>query len=120
MRKIFYIAIAYALTIAGFFNQGTVFAAPSGVQTLNTPTPRVGTLFQFVTEVLKIVIRIGLPVVALSLIISGYMFVTAQGDPKKLTDAKNYLKGAVIGGVIVLCAVVIATLVKNTIGQLGG
>jgi hypothetical protein len=113
MKNFFYGAIFYTLTLSAF-------AANGEVQKLKTPTPKVGTLFEFVVEVLKIVIKIGIPVVVVAIILSGYMFLTSQGDEKKLTDAKKAIIWTSVGAAILLCAVVIATVIKNTIGQLGG
>lgn len=120
MKNFLYSSSRYAFVFLALCLQKTAFAAPEGVQALTTPTPEVGTLFEFVTEVLSIVIKIGIPVVSLALIFSGYMFLTAQGDEKKLTDAKKGIVWTTVGGAILLCAVVIATIINNTIGQLGG
>jgi hypothetical protein len=92
----------------------------AAVVTFSSPTPKVGTLYLFVVEVLKIVIKIGVPVVAIMLIWSGYLFVSAQGDPTQLKKAKDSFVWGVVGAAILLCAVLIATIIKNTIGNLGG
>lgn len=100
-----------------------VFIAPSVFSqavVFSTPTPKVGTLYDFVVAVLSIVIKIGIPVVVVLLIWTGYLFVTAQGDPTQLKTAKKALLGSVIGATILLCAVLIATIIKATIGELGG
>ncbi|MFA5830664.1 MAG: hypothetical protein WC878_02425 [Candidatus Paceibacterota bacterium] len=114
MKNIFYGTIIHTLTLFAFAANG------QGVQKLKTPTPKVGTLFEFVTEVLKIVIKIGIPVVVVAIILSGYMFLTSQGDESKLKKAKQAIIWTSVGAAILLCAVVIATVIKNTIGQLGG
>ncbi|MCK9352137.1 MAG: hypothetical protein WCT49_02805 [Candidatus Paceibacterota bacterium] len=94
--------------------------ASAAVVTFTTPTPKVGTLYDFVVEVLKIVIKIGIPVVVILFIWTGYLFVTAQGDTTQLQTAKKAFFGSVIGATILLCAVLIATIIKATIGELGG
>lgn len=106
-----------AFLFSTFFVAQPVFSA---VITFATPTPKVGTLYDFVVAVLSIVIKIGIPVVVLLLIWTGYLFVTAQGDPTQLKTAKKALLGSVIGATILLCAVLIATIIKATIGELGG
>ncbi|MFA5830665.1 MAG: hypothetical protein WC878_02430 [Candidatus Paceibacterota bacterium] len=118
-RNEFHLAIFYTVISVCFLSE-TAFAATNGVDTALLPPTAQGTLFEFVTEVLKIVIKIGIPVVALALLISGFMFLTAQGNETKLADAKKAITWTVIGGAILLCSVTIATVIKNTIGQLGG
>ena len=119
LKNIFYFAIFYTIVSISFFQDGLVFAAPDGVDSILPPTTQ-GTLFEFMMEVLKIVIKIGIPVVVIALIISGFMFLTAQGNEAKLAHAKKTITWTIVGGAILLCSVVIATVIKNTIGQLGG
>ncbi|MCX6738595.1 MAG: hypothetical protein NT098_00900 [Candidatus Parcubacteria bacterium] len=111
MRKFFYVTALYLLPLVSF---------AQGVTKLTSPTPAVGTLFEFVTAILNIVIRISIPVITLSFIWTGYLFVSASGDPAKLKTARGWLIGSFIGAIVILSAVIVATIVKNTIGQLGG
>ncbi len=111
MKKIFYL-----ITLS--FIPATSFA--EGVTKLASPTPGVGTLFDFVTAILNIVIKISIPVVSLAFIWTGYLFVSANGVEAKITEAKYWLYKTVIATAIIFGAVVIATIVKNTIGLLGG
>jgi hypothetical protein len=116
-KQIFAIMRKMTFLILPFFMARSVFAA---VVTFPTPTPLVGTLYEFVVAVLSIVIKIGIPVVVILLIWTGYLFVTAQGDPAGLKTAKKALFGSVVGATILLCAVLIATVIRATIGELGG
>ncbi len=111
MRKFFYITALYLLPLVSF---------AQGVTKLTSPTPAVGTLFEFVTAMLNIVIKISIPVISLAFIWTGYLFVSASGVEAKITEAKYWLYKTVIATAIIFGAVVIATIVKNTIGQLGG
>ncbi|MCX6735464.1 MAG: hypothetical protein NTZ13_00055 [Candidatus Parcubacteria bacterium] len=111
MRKFFYITALYLLPLVSF---------AQGVTKLTSPTPAVGTLFEFVTAMLNIVIRISIPVITLAFIWTGYLFVSASGDPGKLKIARGWLVGSFIGAIVILSAIIVATIVKNTIGQLGG
>ena len=91
----------------------------AAVVTFATPTPKIGTLYDFVVTILQIVIKIGIPVIAVLFIWTGYLFVSAQGDTAQLKTAKNAFFTSVIGTIILLCAVLIATMIKATIGELG-
>ena len=91
----------------------------AAVVTFNNPATKTGTLYDFVVAILQIVIKIGIPIIAVLFIWTGYLFITAQGDTSQLKTAKNTLYGSVIGATILLCAVLIATMIKSTIGELG-
>lgn len=75
------------------------------------PTTDIPTLLlKILTELSKL----GIPVVALAVIYSGFLFVKAQGQPEELTKAKDALLYSLIGGVILLGAVAIANMVIET------
>ncbi len=57
------------------------------------------------------VILIGIPVLIFFTVLSGILFVTAQGNEEKLTRARQVLTWTVVGGFIILGASVIAEVV---------
>lgn len=80
----------------------------------------IGTLPDFVKELVDIFMVIGVPVVALMIIYSGFMLVTARGNEKKLQEGKKAFYAAVVGGAILLGAYVIAEAIGGTINQIRG
>lgn len=72
----------------------------------------------FIRNVLKGALKILLPVVALAIIYSGFLFVTAMGNSEKLTRAKNALLYSLIGAAILLGSWAIANLIVETINGL--
>jgi hypothetical protein len=66
------------------------------------------TLLELVETIANIVKNIGIPLVAIFIIYAGFLFVTSQGDPKKLETAKTTLTYAVIGGIVIIGAYAIA------------
>ncbi len=120
MKKLFYSIIFSAITLVSFLNGKFVLAEGYTGPKLSSPTPAVGTLFDFLTKVLEIAIKIGVPVVALAFIWTGYLFVSASGDPAKLKEARSMLLGTAIGTAVLFGSVVIANIVQGTIGLLGG
>jgi hypothetical protein len=67
------------------------------------------------------VIKLGVTVSAFFLIWAGYLFVTSQGDPGKLTTARRAFTWAVIGTAVVLGSWLIASVIQVTIWQnIGG
>lgn len=67
------------------------------------------------TNVMNIVAVVGGIVLVIFIIYSGYKFVTAQGKPEKISEAKDMFWATIIGGAILLGADVIANVVVNTI-----
>lgn len=71
---------------------------------------------ELIEAVINGLIVISFVIVPLVIIIAGYFFVTAGGDPQKVSQAKNMIIYALIGLVIILMAKGIITFVKTVIG----
>ncbi len=77
------------------------------------------TLMDFVYAILNnIVMPIAAVFVVLWIIYAGFQFITAQGNEKKIGDAKQNLLWSLIGAGILLGSAAIAEVVKNTIDLL--
>jgi hypothetical protein len=85
---------------------------------LKNPLGDVESIPDFVETLLRIVLLVGVPLVALAIIYSGFLFVAAQGNPKKLEEARTTFLYTLVGAAIVLGAVVIAQAIGGTIEQL--
>lgn len=68
--------------------------------------------------ILDIALVVGIPIVALGLIYSGFLFVKAQGNETKLTEAKQAFLYVIIGAFILLGAYVISEAIGATINAL--
>src|SRR3989344_9322230 len=88
MKKIFLYAIVSLYAIPQFvFGQG---GGSSGGGGTSFPNPiRYTTFMDFVQAILQVVLKIGIPVAAMFIIYSGFLFVKAQGNEAELTKAKN-------------------------------
>lgn len=64
--------------------------------------------------ILDAVIQIGVVILILAIIWSGYLFVTAQGNQEQIKRAKNAFTYTMIGGFILVGAWAIAEVVLNT------
>ncbi|MCI5051049.1 MAG: TrbC/VirB2 family protein [Candidatus Pacebacteria bacterium] len=73
-----------------------------------------------VESLLGIVLVVGVPLIALAIIYAGYKFVTAQGNPDKLEEAKKTFVWIVVGAAILLSAYAIAQGIKATILDIRG
>ena len=138
MKKTF---LASLLSLSIFFCIGTVlvFADPPGSNTNPPPTgsnrnPSIRanlqnpfncggvqpcTLFTLLRTVINnILLPIGGVLAVLSFIFSGFLYVTAQGDTKKIGTAHNALLYTAIGTAVLLGSWVIANVIERTINQL--
>jgi hypothetical protein len=73
------------------------------------------TIPDFIKLVINIVLVVGIPIVALAIIYTGFLFVGAQGNPEKITKAKKALLYTLIGGALLLGAFVIAQAIGATV-----
>ena len=77
-----------------------------------------GSIPEFLAGALKALALIALPIISLFLVISGFLFLTAQGNQQKLDTAKKNFVYVVIGALLILGAWIIATLIAATVNQL--
>jgi hypothetical protein len=68
-----------------------------------------------IKTLLEGVLKIGIPVVALAIIYSGFLFVSARGNSEKLGEAKKALTYTLVGAAILLGSWAIAELISNTV-----
>jgi len=79
---------------------------------------KVNNIQDFIKTILEGVIKIGLPIVALAIIYSGFLFVAARGKPEALKKAKDALLYSIIGAAILLGSWAIAQLISDTVTNL--
>jgi hypothetical protein len=71
----------------------------------------------FIKKILDIIVSIGVPLVAIAIIISGFMFLKAQGNPQGLEQAKQALLYAVIGALFIFGAWIFAQSIGDSINE---
>ncbi|MFZ1074893.1 MAG: hypothetical protein WAN50_00775 [Minisyncoccia bacterium] len=91
---------------------GSGYTAPT--VTLTNPLGTGTTLNSLLTSILGFVVQIGSIIVVLMLVYVGFLFVTAQGNDSKLSQARNALLWTVIGALILLGAQGIALGIQAT------
>ncbi|MFA6515008.1 MAG: hypothetical protein WCT42_01955 [Candidatus Paceibacterota bacterium] len=69
----------------------------------------------FIKALINIVLVVGIPIVALAIIYTGFLFVSASGNSEKLTKAKKALVYTLIGAALLLGAFVIAEAIQKTV-----
>lgn len=76
---------------------------------------KFGTITEFVKAILGAIMYLGLPVIALVVIMAGLQFIVARGNSRGIEEAKNNLKYVVIGMAIFLGSWALTGIVANTI-----
>jgi len=86
---------------------------------INNPLgDKITDLPSFIKIVVEIVLTVGIPILALAIIYTGYLFVAAQGNSNKLKEAKDALLAVLIGGALLLGAFVIAEAIGGTVDDI--
>lgn len=89
-----------------------------GEQIIN-PLSNVSSIPQLIKIFLDGIIKIGSPLIVLAVIYCGFLFVQAQGNSEKVTDAKKALFNTLIGAAILLGSWTLSTLISDTVKELG-
>jgi hypothetical protein len=87
--------------------------SPSGEALVNPL--RFNSLTEVLFAIVDILLILAVPIIIFFIIYAGFLYVTAQGNPAKISEANRALLYAVIGGVIILGARVIASIVESTV-----
>ena len=79
---------------------------------------KYSTFSEFAAAVTKTAVQVLMPFIVIAFIYSGFLFVSAQGNDTKLTDAKNILWYSIIGTFILLGSWGFAQIIEQTISTL--
>ena len=120
MRRLAVFVIASSLTLIPVlaFAADPMSGATPGIQ--NPLASSFSNIPLFIAGFLKVMVQVGLPIVALFLLYSGFLFASAGGNSSKLEAAKENFKYVIIGSLLILGAWVIATIIGNTVSQIVG
>lgn len=75
----------------------------------------VGSIEQLLVAILNIVIIIAVPIIVFFIILAGFKYVTARGNAQAVEEANRAITYAVVGGVLILGAVVISEIIQNVV-----
>lgn len=87
---------------------------------ISNPLPGIATFYDFIRQVLSIIVRVGLPVAAVFLVWSGFLFLKSQGNEEELKRAKHAFVWAVVGTAVLLGAWVLAEAICGTVQDIRG
>lgn len=89
-------------------NSGPILKNPLKAESLQALT----------ADILNLVYKVGLPLVVIMIIYSGFLYVKARGNSSEISKAHEAIKWTLIGAAIVLGASVISFIIKGTIDSL--
>ncbi|MBS3904051.1 MAG: hypothetical protein KGZ39_08695 [Simkania sp.] len=103
----------------GTGNPGGTLTPPAGSSNIKVTNPiSVDNLNGFIKIILEGIIKIGIPIIAIALVYSGFLFVEAMGDPGKLKKAKDAFVYCFIGAAILLGSWALAQMISDTVLQI--
>lgn len=105
----------FALILINLFYFSSVAA-----QSIYFPNPiNQNSLLELINAILRIVLQIGAILAVFFVIYSGFLFVTARGNPGKIEAAQKTFFYTIIGGLIILGAFVISEIIQSTVESFG-
>ena len=112
MKKIYLFLFNLALPALVFANNARIpNPLRSGVDTL-------GSFLQVLVN--NIILPVGSVIVVLMIIRSGFLFVTAQGNPTSIEKARHAFFWSAVGALVLLGSWSIAQVIQNTVRQITG
>lgn len=114
LGKIITAIFVFFWPIISFAVDGNVDALPGSGEKIVNPISS-SSITELIRKVLEGAIKIGMPVIVLAIIYSGFLFVSAQGNTEKLNTAKRSLMYTLIGAAILLGSWAIAQLITDTV-----
>jgi Type IV secretion system pilin len=120
-KKLLFLLPALSLLFVGCLLPVEVILAATGNVGLDVEPVVLKNPLQFdslqnlIVAILNIFTTLMIPVIIFFIIYAGFKYVTAQGNPGQIEEASKMLTYAIIGGVLILSAVAIAEIIKNTV-----
>ncbi|MEK7559881.1 MAG: pilin [Patescibacteria group bacterium] len=68
---------------------------------------------ELIENVADFAVAVGLPIATIFIVYSGFLFVSAKGNEKKLESAKETFKWAVVGAALIVGARFLAAAIVN-------
>jgi uncharacterized BrkB/YihY/UPF0761 family membrane protein len=99
-----------------------LFVFPLLVSAVSIDNPlKANSFYELLNSIIDLLYYLAIPTTALMLIIAGFFFIFAQGEPGKIETAKTILKWALLGFLIILLAKGMVQLMQNIfMNQSGG
>ncbi|MFH1656664.1 MAG: pilin [Candidatus Nealsonbacteria bacterium] len=84
---------------------------------VSIPNPlKANTFTELLNSIIDFIFTISIPITALMIIIAGFYFITAQGEPEKIQTAKKIIIWTLIGFLIIVAAKGLVQLLMQVAG----
>ncbi|MCF7815575.1 MAG: pilin [Candidatus Pacebacteria bacterium] len=93
---------------------GAYNEAPAGSGKLVNPLESKS-IPELLLKIIDVLLVFAIPLIVLYIMYAGYLFVTARGNSEQISTARTALFSAIVGGVIVLGAKLIISVIQGTI-----
>jgi hypothetical protein len=114
MQKIFRGLLPFVLSGLPLFAQAACNSTDTG---LCNPLG-YSDLATFLKQLLQIVAQIGFPVIVLFMVYIGFLYISAEGKPEKITKVHQFFFWALVGALLILGAEALSIAIQATVGQL--
>ncbi len=84
---------------------------------LQNPLNGINSIDDLLVAILNILIVIMVPIIVFFIMLAGFKYVTARGNSSQIQEATRALTYAIIGAVLILGAVALSDVIKNTVEQ---
>lgn len=105
------------LILVGFLFLGAF--SEVGAQVVIENPLKYGSIEELIDSLINFIFWISLAIVPLMIIIAGFYWLTAAGDPKKVKTALDIIKWTVIGFAIILFAKGLVAIIRHVLGGVG-
>ena len=95
-------------------NGEKVAGAAGGPAIIKNPLA-TNSIQEFLEAVLTVVMVLAVPVIIFFVIYSGFLYVTARGNSEQVKKATTAFTYAIVGGLIVLGAMVLVSIIQNLV-----
>ena len=84
----------------------------NGSERLINPLGGISSVNDLLVAILNVLIIIATPIIVIFIILAGFKYVTARGNPSKIEEAHKALTYAIIGGVLIIGAVALSSRIR--------
>lgn len=105
------------LVLAGILLPYVASADSAGV--FPNPLKNTESIQALVAKLLEFVVKVGTIIAVFAIIWVGFLFISAQGNSEKISEARKALLWTIIGAVILIGAQVLSEVICNTAVDLG-
>ncbi len=118
-KYVFVFVIGFSLLLSFVLNSAVADTGVSISTGIENPLgDKINDIPSLIEQIVEIVLVVGIPIVALAIIYTGFLFIKAQGAPEEITKAKKSLLYTIIGAVLLLGAFVISKAIIKTVDDI--